>query len=254
MKYFASLALFTSMGEPEAMGPGKIALGFEGGIVPQLSEDERRVGFDGTKVEDLNRTHFFGRVRGRIGLSGSAFLELGYLPPIELDGVKPHMFSVAVGRPFALGEALRIGLRGYGHLGSIEGDITCSAQEIEEGENEFDCAAPSNDDLSQRVFGGEITAGFGSGPLRPYVGFAVNYMDLEFQIDALHSGVHDRTLELTDGTTIYVNGGATYAAGEKWRITGELFYSPLSVVRPPGTTSQNDPLFNFRLLVAYQIH
>jgi hypothetical protein len=254
MKYYASLALLTGMGVPEAMGLGKISLGFEGGIVPQLSEEDRRVGFDGTKVEDLNRTHLFGRVRGKIGLSEAVFLELSYLPPIELDGVKPHMFSVAVGRPFSVGEAVQIGLRGYGHFGSIEGDITCSAQEIEEGENEWDCVEPSNDDLSQRAFGAEITTGFGSGTFRPYVGFAVNYMDLEFQIDAFHSGVHDRTLELTDGTTVYVNGGFTYAAGEKWRMTGELFYSPLSVVRPPETSSQNDALFNFRFLVAYQIN
>jgi hypothetical protein len=252
MKYFASLALFTGMGVPEAMGPGKISIGFEGATVPQLSEDQRRVGFGGVKVEDLNRTNFFGRVRGRIGLSESLSLELGYLPPIELNGTKPHMFSVAVGRPFSVGEAVQIGVRGYGHFGSIEGDITCSESDLE-GENPYDCVAPSNDDLSQRAFGAEITSGFGSGPFRPYVGFAVNFLDLEFQIDALHSGVHDRTLQLTDGTTVYINGGATYAAGEKWRIGGELFYSPLSVVRPPETSSQNDALFNFRFLVAYQI-
>src|SRR3972149_991682 len=89
MKYFASLALLTGMGGPEAIGAGKIDLGFEGGFVPQLSEEQRRVGFGGVKVEDLNRTRFFGRVRGRIGLSESASLELAYLPPIEVAGTQP---------------------------------------------------------------------------------------------------------------------------------------------------------------------
>ncbi|MGH9390945.1 MAG: hypothetical protein ACRD1Z_15115, partial [Vicinamibacteria bacterium] len=74
MKYYASLALLTGMGVPEAMGAGKIDVGFEGGFVPQLNEDQRRVGFGGVKVEDLNRTPFFGRVRGRIGLSESTSL------------------------------------------------------------------------------------------------------------------------------------------------------------------------------------
>jgi len=37
MKYYASLALLTGMGVPEAMGAGKIDLGVEGGVVPQLS-------------------------------------------------------------------------------------------------------------------------------------------------------------------------------------------------------------------------
>jgi hypothetical protein len=253
MKYYASLALLTGLGVPEAMGAGKIDLGFEGGFVPQLSEEQRRVGFGGVKVEDLNRTHFFGRVRGRIGLSENASLELAYLPPFEVDGTKPHMFSVAVGRPFDAGDRWKIGLRGYGHFGSIEGDITCSSEDLE-GVNPYDCAAPSNDDLSQRAFGVELTTGYVSeSPLRPYAGVAVNYLDLEFQVDALHSGIHDRTLQLTDGATIYLTGGATYAAGEKWRIGGELFYSWLSVVRPPATTSENDGLFNFRFLVSYRI-
>jgi hypothetical protein len=253
MKYYASLALLTGMGVPEAMGAGRIDLGFEGGFVPQLSEEQRRVGFGGVKVEDLNRTSFFGRLRGRIGLSETASLELAYLPPIEVDGTKPHMFSVAVGRPFDVGENWKIGLRGYGHFGSIEGDITCSSQDLE-GENPYDCVAPSNDDLSQRAYGVEVTTGYvSSSPLRPYVGVAFNYLDLEFQVDAMHSGIHDRTLQLTDGATVYLTGGATYAAGDKWRITGELFYSWLSVVRPPETTSENDGLFNFRFLVSYRI-
>jgi hypothetical protein len=253
MKYYASLALLTGMGVPEAMGVGKIDLGFEGGFVPQLSEEQRRVGFGGVKVEDLNRTPFFGRIRGRVGLSETASLELAYLPPIEIDGTKPHMFSLAVGRPFDAGESFQVGLRGYGHFGSIEGDITCSAEDLE-GPNPFDCAAPSNDDLSQRAYGVEITTGYVSGsPLRPYVGLAINYLDLEFQVDALHSGVHDRTLQITDGATVYLTGGATYAAGERWRFTGELFYSWLSVVRPPQTDSENDGLFNFRFLVSYRI-
>src|SRR3990172_12962081 len=78
MKYYASLALLTGMGVPEAMGAGKIDIGFEGGFVPQLSEEQRRVGFGGVKVEDLNRTPFFGRIRGTIGLSESTSLELAY--------------------------------------------------------------------------------------------------------------------------------------------------------------------------------
>jgi hypothetical protein len=253
MKYFASLALLTGMGVPEAQGTGTIALGFEGGFVPQLSEEQRRVGFGGEKVEDLNRTSFFGRVRGRVGISRTASLELAYLPPIEVDGTKPHMFAVAVGRPFEVGESWNVGLRGYGQFGSIEGDITCSGEELD-GPNRYGCLAPSNDDLSQRVIGAEITTGYVSqSPLRPYVGIAFNYLDLEFQVDAMHSGVHDRTLQTTEGATVSLTGGVTYAAGEKWRFGGELFYSWLSVVRPPSTTSTNDGLFNFRFLVSYRI-
>lgn len=254
MKYYASLALLTGIGVPERMGPGAIDVGFEGGFVPQLDDDQRRVGFGGTKLEDLNRTHFFGRARGRIGLSETISLELAYVPPIEVGGTKANLFAVGVGRPFRLSETWRVGLRGYGQFGTIEGDITCSAEEIESGPNDFNCEAPSNDQLSQRIFGVEVNTGYVSdGPWRPHFGIAFNYMDLEFQVDALYSGIHDRTLQLTDGGTVSFTGGITYVASEKWRIMGELFYSPLSVIRPPSTSSQNDGLFNGRFLVTYRI-
>jgi hypothetical protein len=76
MKFYASMALLTSMGVPEPMGAGTIDLGFEGTVVPRLKEDQRRVGFEGTKVEDLNRTRFFGRIRAHIRISDNTRLEL----------------------------------------------------------------------------------------------------------------------------------------------------------------------------------
>lgn len=255
MKYFTSVTLFTGMGVPDKLGKGAIDLGFEGGFVPQLDEDQRRVGFEGTKVEDLNRTSFIGRVRGRIGLSENYSLELGYIPPIEMNGVKANVFSAAVGRPFQAGEGFRLGVRGYGQIGTFKGDITCSTDEIEAGPNSFECEAPSNDEETQRVLGVEITGGYVSeGPLRPYFGVAFNYLDLEFQVDADYHGVDDHTLLLTSGGTVSLTGGANYVVNENWRLTGELFYSWLSVVRPPDTSSENDGLFNFRFLVTYRIH
>jgi hypothetical protein len=253
MKYYASLTLFTGMGVPDKMGKGTFDLGFEGGFVPELSEDQRRVGFEGTKVEDLNRTSFIGRARGRIGVSENYSLELGYIPPIELDGVKANIFSAAFGRPFQAGESFRLGVRGFGQIGTIKGDITCSAREIEEGPNDFLCEEPSNDEQTQRLLGVEVTGGYVSeGPLRPYFGVGFNYMDLEFQVDARYSGVEDHMLQTTSGGTVSLTGGVNYVATENLRLTGELFYSWLSVVRPPSTSSENDGLFNFRFLVTYR--
>ena len=40
------------MGVPERWGPDGVAVGFEGGLVPQLSEEQRRIGFNGSEVED----------------------------------------------------------------------------------------------------------------------------------------------------------------------------------------------------------
>jgi hypothetical protein len=253
MKYFASLSLLTGMGVPDPMGKGAIALGFEGGYVPQLSEEERRVGFEGTKIEDLNRTHFFGRIRGKIGLGEKYVLELAYLPPFDVGGTKPNLFAAALGRPFVLSDTFQLGLRGYTQIGTIEGDITCSSDDLE-GENPFRCEAPSNDELGQFLLGAELTAGYVSdSPFRPYVGIAFNYLDLEFQIDARYSGLVDRTLQFTDGGTVSITTGLAWVPTPKWTITGEIFYSWLSITRPPATSSSNEGLLNGRFLVSYRI-
>jgi hypothetical protein len=76
---------------------------------------------------------------------------------------------------------------------------------------------------------------------------------LKFHVGAAYAGIVDRTLETTHGGTVSLTGGLTYVANEKWRVTGEMFYSWLSVVRPPSTSSVSDGLLNARFLVTYRI-
>ncbi len=259
MKYFASIGIPTGFGVPPEMKSGAIDLGFEGGWIPSLSEDKRRVGFDGTKLEDLNRTPFFGRIRLTLGLPNQFSLGLGYVPPIAAGGIKPNLFAVSIGRPFKLSDQWQLGLRGYGQFGTIEGDITCDAETVAAGpdpeRNPFSCEEISNDEHKQRMAGGEASIGYVSENRRwtPYFGLAVNTMDLEFQVDAQYSGLIDQTLQLTDGATLSLTSGVGYALTPKLEITGEVFYTWLSVVRPPSTSEQNDGLFNLRFLISYQL-
>jgi opacity protein-like surface antigen len=260
MKYYASLALLSSMGVPEKRAAGTVDLGFEGGYVPQLSDEERRLGFNGTKLEDVNKTSFFGRIRGSVGLGKGLALELGYTPPIELGGAKPNILAMALGRPFDLSRTWRLGVRGYGQIGKIEADITCSADEVAAGDdlqlNPFQCVEPSEDVSRQKVIGLELVAGYdGASRFKPYLGLGLNYMDLEFDVNALYSDgqVEDHNVQLTSGTTVSATAGLTFEASERWRITGELFYSWLSIVRPPATSSANEGFLNGRVFVSYRI-
>ncbi len=261
MKYYASLALLTGMGVPQKRAPGEIELGFEGGYVPQLSDAERRIGFDGTKLEDVNKTRFFGRVRGSVGLGKGVALELAYTPPIELGGAKPNIFAAALGRPIELTPSWRLGVRGYGQVGTIEADITCSAEEVAAGDdvqaNPFQCVRPSEDETRQKVVGLELVVGYdGRSRFKPYAGLGVDYMDLEFDVNALYADgrVEDHTVQTTSGTTVYATAGLTFAASKRLRVTAELFYSWLGVVRPPSTTSANEGLLNGRVFVSYRVH
>ena len=259
MKYYASLTLLTGMGVPRERKAGEIELAFEGGSVPQLSLDERRVGFNGSKVEDVNKTRVFGRLRGIVGVGHGLALELAYTPPIPVGGAKPNILALALGRPFAL-SFLQVGVRGYGQVGTITADVTCSASEVAAGSdvsrNPFECVRPSQDESRQKIAGLELVAGYdGASRVKPYVGAGLNYMDLDFHLNALYSLglVEDHSVQHTSGTTVSATAGVTCVMTSRFRVTAELFYSWLSVARPPATQGTGEGLFNARVFLSYSV-
>jgi hypothetical protein len=226
MKHYASLTLLTGMGVPRKRAAGALELGFEGAYVPQLSDAERRIGFNGTKLEDVNKTSFFGRVRGSVGLGKDVVLELAWTPPVEKGGATPNLFALALGRPIDLSRSWRLGVRGYGQIGTIRADVTCSASEVAAGDdvlqNPFQCVRPSEDQSRQNVAGLEVAAGHdGRSRLEPYFGIGLNHMDVEFRVDALYGGGRgeDHTVQKTSGITLFATAGLTFAASARLRVT-----------------------------------
>lgn len=260
MKYFSSATLFTGLGVPERRPAGSIELGLETGWLPSLSEEERRVGFYGTKVEDLNKTAVFGRPRLTVGLPAAFTLTLGYVPPVEVGGTRPNLVSLALGRPLVEARSWRLGARLFAQAGEIEADITCDRDTAAAGDdpvaNPFRCEAPSRDQVKLRYagldLGGSYTAG-AEGKLEPYGSVAVAFLDPEFQVDARYNGLIDRTLQTTDGTTYSFALGARYAASEALRLSAEAFYTPLTLVRRPEGAKENQDFFNLRFLVTYRV-
>jgi len=259
MKYYASLTLLTGLGVPRERRAGEIEVALESGSVPQLSLEERRVGFDGSKVEDVNKTRLFGRLRGVFGLGRGLALELAYTPPVTVGGARPDILGLALGRPFAL-SSFRLGVRGYGQIGTITADITCSAGEVAAGSdlprNPFQCVRPSRDESRQKVVGLELVAGYDGAPrVKPYAGVGLNYMDLAFHVNAVYSGglVEDHSAQLTSGTTLSATAGVTFEMTKRFRVTAEAFYSWLSVARPPSTRAVGDGLLNGRVFLSYGV-
>jgi hypothetical protein len=255
MKYYASVLLPTGMGAPEGRPAGGIEIAVEGVQVPQLSEEERRVGFDGTKVEDLNRTELFGRPLVLFALPRDWSLELSYLPSVELSGVESEVGSLAVARPIWRGGKSRLGLRAAGQYGTFEGDFTCSADEIAHGDNPYDCEAPSHDRQTARTFSLELAAAIrlGDGERWEAHGALIGtHMNLDFAVDARYAGLLDRTRLHTDGETLALAGGLGYHLAERWRAALELVWSPLDVVRPPATSSESDDLLHLRFALSYR--
>jgi len=260
LKYFASVTLLTSLGPPRPSVPGKVELTLELVWIPSISEDQRRVGFYGTKVEDLNRSPALVRPRLRIGLPADISLELSWVPPVEVEGVRSNLLSAAIERPFMSTGAWVFGLRAYGQIGESEGDFTCPEHEagIEPGApgNEFGCQESSTDTATFNYLGLGLTGGYRlSGPSEAAFNFGLyaNYLDLEFQVDALTFGFRDRSHLVTDGFTYSATAGFSWAAFRKVRLAFEIFYSPLDVQRSFGAASENDPLLNIRAMVSFPL-
>jgi hypothetical protein len=253
MKYFNSVSLLTGLGPPRAREPWSLEIGLELNTIPRLSEDQRRVGFGGAKVEDLNRLPLFFRPRLTIGLPAKWSLDIAYVPPLEVRGVKSNLFALGLERPVYSTGPWTLGIRLYGQVGEVESDFTCSAEEASyppgPPDNIWGCEAPSQDEVTLNYVGAAFTGGYRFRKTDFHWGLAANYMDMEFQVDALTFGLIDRSLLLADGWTWSLNGGASWFLGRRTSLAVELFYSPLSVVRPPSTSTENDPLLNLRTML-----
>ena len=84
MKLVGSELLLTSMGVPKPVPVGRIELGVEAGWLPTLSDQQRLIGFNGTKRENVNRTSLFARPRVTVGLPSGVSFTFGYIPPVRV--------------------------------------------------------------------------------------------------------------------------------------------------------------------------
>lgn len=260
MQYFASASVLTSLGPIEPSQPGELHVVFEAMWVPELDREQRTVGFGGFKEEDLNRSPVWGRLRLDVGLPGKFTATLGWIPPVELDGVDANLVSLALGRPLVTRDTWGLGLRLVGQTGEVQGDLTCK-----EGgehlfpsgspENPFGCDAPSSDEVTLDYWGAQLVAHHrlqgGDGPIIHY-GASWHRMDLDFQVEALTFGFLDRSLLQAEGDTWALTAGARWDLGDRSTLAVEGFYSDLDVERR-GRDRESDPFWNLRIGFGYRI-
>jgi hypothetical protein len=253
MKYFNSVSILTGLGPPMAREKWSLSIGLELDTIPRLSEDQRRIGFGGIKVEDINRLPAIFRPRVTVGLPAEISLDVAWVPPVELQGVTSNLLAIAFERPVYSADPWALGVRVYGQIGKIEGDFTCSEDDASfppgSPGNIWGCEAPSEDELTLNYVGAAFTGGYRLKKTDFHWGLAANYMDMEFQVDAVTYGIIDHSRLLADGWTWSLNGGASWRLGARARFSAEIFYSPLSVVRPPSATTENDPVLNLRTML-----
>lgn len=256
MKYYSLVSLASGFGVPAEREAGDVDLAFEVGWIPSLEGDEARVGFRGTKQEDLDKAPVLARPRLTVGLPARFTLELGWVPPVEVFDAKPNLVTVALGRPLYVGRAWRAGARLHGQAGSIESDITCPnelAGRDDPNVNPFRCEAPSEDEVDLSYVGLELSAERAAGTWIPYGALGISSLDLEFQVDALTGGFRDRSLLTASGPQWHAVAGLRWQGRPRTTLGAEVFYSPLEVERAEGGGAETDALVNVRALVSYRL-
>jgi hypothetical protein len=239
MGYYAAVMALTPIGTAV---PG-LEIGGELSFIPGLSDDQRRVGFGGTKYEDTNRCPVLPRLRA--ARTGALFTaEVGYVPPLTVCGVTANLLGVAVSAPLlSLHHDWRLALRVNALAGSLAASITCSDDAVADPAD-LVCyqGTPSDDRVRPFAVGADVLllhAGhrhprldlYGLvGVRRERVRFDVNFTNAVFIAPQLFDD-HER-LEATL-TRAHLAAGATWRLTRRFRVAAELFHAPgaLTTVR-----------------------
>ena len=261
LKYFASASLLSGLQPPEpAEGHkvGSVSVGFEAAWLPHLDAGQRKIGFQGTTAEDLNKTPVFGRAVVRVGLPNKFTAIVAVPPPFHTFGVTSHLVAFGLERPLLERGPWTVSWRGYGQVGSMKGGFTCPTSVLGfapgSPENPARCLGESADKASLRYAGSEVQVAHRLRRLPklvPHAAVGGNFIDGAFQVHAPVERGLDHTRLWTRGGTMSVTGGASYLLTDKISLTVDTFYSPLGVSRSRGAPQTNDGLFNVRALVNY---
>lgn len=219
--------------------------------VPHLDTRQRRVGFNGTKPENLNRSPVFARAWVGYALPWGIALHAGWTPPIEIDGAEAtELWSLVLNRSFEHGP-WRFGAAAQGGVARIEGDFTCYDEII--GVQPPGCVRPSNDQYRNSYYGAEVGIAYApeSWPLRPELTFAWHRLDAEVQVRASLETFEDRNLLTSDHSLRTFGVAVRFDLWRRFAGRLALTHTPLEVKRPDRDDVEDDDLTQLRLTVEF---
>jgi len=251
MGYYATVMQFSPVGLADK--DGRLEIGVAGSVIPSLPLSDRLVGFGGTKPEDANKCPIFPRLAVAKGVGGFT-LELGYTPPVAACDVKASIASAAALARFQLAPDWDGAVRVSGVVGSLRSAITCSAAFTQDPLDQT-CynGTPSDDRVAPLSVSLDFAAAYQGrqrSRLEPYVLLGFRYEQVDFDVNYTRTAAqgaadpqhvypalddHERTRANLSG--VQLAAGASWAAAERLRLAGELYYAPGALLTFRGRAS-----------------
>jgi hypothetical protein len=178
-----------------------------------------------------NTDLLFAIPRPRVGmpLPLGLTLQASWVPPIRVNGVKANLFGISLEKAFGSLDGLVAAVRAHATFGSVHAPITCADRELDDPTTECFRGTRSDDRLSPNIMGLDVAVGgsLAGGRLRPYGGAGYNRLQPRFQVNFTDQGgvLDDRRVEV-DLDRLVLFGGATWQAGTRLSITGEMYSAP----------------------------
>jgi hypothetical protein len=226
----ASVPLALSpLGAPAPVSRTTIRLGLEGVTVPSADSVTRTptICRPGKGPERIDFLFAIPRPRLDLLLPAGLGLELGWIPPVRVAGVRANLFSVALGGRIPVGRMM-LGLRGHATVGLIRAPITCDTDALADPASECFNGTRSDDRFHPNIFGADATLGMplAGGRLHPYIGGGVNLLHPRFQVNFTNSqgSTDNRKIEVNLARAVTF-AGMSWAPASGWELAGELYAS-----------------------------
>ena len=252
MSYMTAASLNLSDKFPEVLTLGQFNITAAISTIPELNEEQQRIGFGGFKSEDLNKSPVFGRGKITAGFYWDSIIELSWTPPLEIDGAKPEqMWGTAIAKQIYTNDAFNLGMRLYKFNGQATASVTCSEENVMQPlyspGNISGCIGTSKDQIDMShdgieiLFQRESSIGF-----KPWFSLASTRLKPSVQINAPLELIQEEAFIETSGRLMTLNLGLNYKLSDNWLLNLGTSYTPIDVQRPE-MTGGNDNFWNIKI-------
>lgn len=226
---FAVPLAFSPGGAPE-LRP-QLRIGVEAASVPGVSPATATptVCRPGKGPENTDLLPVLPRPRLTLPVPGGVALQLSWIPPVRVNGIRANLFGVSVAKSFGRQDGILLALRGHATFGSVRAPITCDDKALADPSSECSGGQRSDDRLRPNIYGADVAFGFplARGRLHPYLGGGYTRLRPRFQVHFVNqAGDLDQRRVEVNLERVTVFGGATWSVTPGFGLTGELYAAP----------------------------